>query len=298
VLCARRNPEFLRVFFLEHNVERYLTPVFRHVQPVWFFALVLPLALLPWTALLVTVFREWFAQRSRPLAESPGALFACWVLFPLVFFSASQSKLPGYILPAIPACILLMARGAARGLDSANGWARSLCIFTGVTFAAVLLSARWWLAVSGGTTGSWNLLSAWNFFLLLGSLAIVALGLARRPVYGIILAGAMVSVVLLHASRAELPRADAQLSSRAAAEATLRHPGAREAARIYDLPHARRFGLEFYLRRELQEWTLNEPAPDWLFTTEEGLRELERHGINERVEERTSAHVFLVRIER
>ena len=37
VLCALRNPDFLRVFIWQHNFERYLTPVFEHRQPFWFF---------------------------------------------------------------------------------------------------------------------------------------------------------------------------------------------------------------------------------------------------------------------
>ena len=40
VLCAMRNPDFLRVFIWEHNFQRYLTPVFEHRQPFWFFGVV------------------------------------------------------------------------------------------------------------------------------------------------------------------------------------------------------------------------------------------------------------------
>jgi 4-amino-4-deoxy-L-arabinose transferase-like glycosyltransferase len=37
VVCARRNPDFLHVFIFQHNFERYLTPLFQHQQPFWFF---------------------------------------------------------------------------------------------------------------------------------------------------------------------------------------------------------------------------------------------------------------------
>jgi 4-amino-4-deoxy-L-arabinose transferase-like glycosyltransferase len=33
----------------------------------------------------------------------------CWLLIPIIFFSISQSKLPGYILPCIPAGTILLA---------------------------------------------------------------------------------------------------------------------------------------------------------------------------------------------
>ena len=48
VLCALRNPEFLRVFIWQHNFRRYLTPVFEHRQPFWFFGPILLIAMIPW----------------------------------------------------------------------------------------------------------------------------------------------------------------------------------------------------------------------------------------------------------
>ena len=53
VLCALRNPDFLRVFIVEHNFKRFLTPEFQHIQPFWFYAEIILLAFLPWTAALI-----------------------------------------------------------------------------------------------------------------------------------------------------------------------------------------------------------------------------------------------------
>jgi len=44
VLCARRNADFLRVFLIEHNFKRYLTPEFQHIQPFWYYIPVLLVA--------------------------------------------------------------------------------------------------------------------------------------------------------------------------------------------------------------------------------------------------------------
>ena len=41
--------------------------------------------------------------REKSWTNSPGFFVACWAFFPIVFFSFSQSKLPSYILPAVPA---------------------------------------------------------------------------------------------------------------------------------------------------------------------------------------------------
>src|ERR1700734_3701256 len=98
ILCSARNPDFLRVFIFQHNFQRYVTPVFQHRQPVWFFGWITLLAILPWSLLLIPAAREGLRLwREKSWVDSPGFFFACWALFPILFFSASLSKLPGYI---------------------------------------------------------------------------------------------------------------------------------------------------------------------------------------------------------
>jgi 4-amino-4-deoxy-L-arabinose transferase-like glycosyltransferase len=109
ILCARRNPDFFRIFIIEHNLKRFLTPEFQHIQPFWFYGAVLLIALLPWTALAVWSLVVGSVQFWRLKQLSPNSLyFLLWALFCLIFFSISKSKLPGYILPAIPAIVVLM----------------------------------------------------------------------------------------------------------------------------------------------------------------------------------------------
>jgi 4-amino-4-deoxy-L-arabinose transferase-like glycosyltransferase len=110
ILCARRNPDFFRIFIIEHNFQRYLTPEFQHIQPFWYYGAVLLIALLPWTALAVWSSVTGAAHLKRSKRLSPNSLFfLSWALFCLSFFTISRSKLPGYILPAIPAIAVLMA---------------------------------------------------------------------------------------------------------------------------------------------------------------------------------------------
>jgi 4-amino-4-deoxy-L-arabinose transferase-like glycosyltransferase len=72
----------------------------------------------PWTVFMIAAFirtaRIWWADRkwndTEPDFEFQFSLFACcWLVVPIGFFSISQSKLPGYILPAIPAGAVLLA---------------------------------------------------------------------------------------------------------------------------------------------------------------------------------------------
>ncbi len=52
VLCAIRNPDFLRVFIWQHNFQRYFTPIFEHRQPFWFYGYILFIGVLPWILVL------------------------------------------------------------------------------------------------------------------------------------------------------------------------------------------------------------------------------------------------------
>jgi 4-amino-4-deoxy-L-arabinose transferase-like glycosyltransferase len=125
ILCARRNPDFFRIFIIEHNFKRFLTPEFQHIQPFWFYGAVLLLALLPWTALAAWSLVMGTLQWRRSKSISPYSIyFLTWSLFCLIFFTISRSKLPGYILPAIPAIVVLMThsrfalvRGATKSLS-------------------------------------------------------------------------------------------------------------------------------------------------------------------------------------
>jgi 4-amino-4-deoxy-L-arabinose transferase-like glycosyltransferase len=113
-----RVPQFFRVFFIEHNLERFGTNLYQHSQPFWYYIPVFLLAALPWTFFslpaLVEAGRNAFRRESpKPSAAAvddglPSFLFL-WIMVPIIFFSISRAKLPGYILPAIPAAALLTA---------------------------------------------------------------------------------------------------------------------------------------------------------------------------------------------
>jgi 4-amino-4-deoxy-L-arabinose transferase-like glycosyltransferase len=122
IAVQHQNPTFFREFFLEHNLQRFATDRYQHSQPFWYYLVVMLLALMPWTVLAVralidgilTSVAEWRLRYSRagktPPAR-PGDAFpeflVLWALIPVVFFSFSRSKLPGYILPAIPPITIL-----------------------------------------------------------------------------------------------------------------------------------------------------------------------------------------------
>jgi 4-amino-4-deoxy-L-arabinose transferase-like glycosyltransferase len=116
-----RNPDFFHTFILQHNLERFSSNLYHHREPVWYYIPVILLALLPWTVFavvsLVENARAWWSER-REMSKSPedalNIFLLIWLLVPVVFFSISQSKLPGYILPALPAGTLLLAEYVRR----------------------------------------------------------------------------------------------------------------------------------------------------------------------------------------
>ena len=108
VLVQLANPEFARFFFVHEHFERFLTIVHRRVEPWWFFFPILAIGMLPWLTLLPqAVARAWRVQEQRT-AFQPGRFLVIGSVFILAFFSASHSKLPGYILPMCPLLALLI----------------------------------------------------------------------------------------------------------------------------------------------------------------------------------------------
>jgi 4-amino-4-deoxy-L-arabinose transferase-like glycosyltransferase len=127
VAVQLRNPEFFRVFILEHNLGRFSKDLYHHTEPFWYYLPVTALALVPWTVFVIAAFLErarwWWGRRSPANGADPdcenqfGVFGCCWLIVPVLLFSISQSKLPGYILPAIPAGALLLVDYLRQHLD-------------------------------------------------------------------------------------------------------------------------------------------------------------------------------------
>jgi 4-amino-4-deoxy-L-arabinose transferase-like glycosyltransferase len=109
VLVQQRNPEFLRFFFIHEHFERYLLPDHHRPGPWWYFLPVLLVGLWPWTpAVPAALASGWKAPAAGGFRLD--RFLVIWAAVVVVFFSASHSKLPGYILPAVPAMLLVFAR--------------------------------------------------------------------------------------------------------------------------------------------------------------------------------------------
>jgi 4-amino-4-deoxy-L-arabinose transferase-like glycosyltransferase len=76
--------------------------MYGHTRPLYFYGPVFLMMTFPWTFLLIPAFRRRLEPKDQVLIW--------WAVVPLVFFSFSGSKLPGYILPIVPPLAIFCAK--------------------------------------------------------------------------------------------------------------------------------------------------------------------------------------------
>lgn len=112
----QRFDDFLHYFFVVQHFQRFAASGFNNVQPAWFYPAVLALMSLPgllWSRGLLT--RGYFtgAPAVSPEHVAVRQLMGMAVFCVVLFFSLPQSKLLGYILPAVAPLAWLMADASA-----------------------------------------------------------------------------------------------------------------------------------------------------------------------------------------
>jgi 4-amino-4-deoxy-L-arabinose transferase-like glycosyltransferase len=271
-LCAMRNPNFIHVFIFQHNFERYLTPVFQHPQPFWFFVPITLLALLPWTVFLYPAVQHGlqFWRREKYRRSSPGLFFGCWTIFPILFFSFSQSKLPSYILPAIPPASLILAIALHRMLGDSQQLRRAATIAAATWLILGVCAAA---ALHFMPPAQHDALRAPVLFAAAAAIsgAAIIFWRSRHSTDETVSAAILLPALLVFVvSVALLPRLDPFISARWHAQLMRndRHP---DRIFAYQLPRAWSYGLAFYLGRELPEWSAADPNPALVLTTPRGL---------------------------
>ncbi|MDQ6665886.1 MAG: glycosyltransferase family 39 protein [Acidobacteriota bacterium] len=178
-LCTIRNGTlFPRTFFWEHHFQRFTSNALQHGQPFWYYAPVFLLAFFPWTPMLLVLFRRDLYRDARML------FLLLWLAFGFLFFSAAANKLPGYLLPLLPAAAALGGIGAARA-RSAGGVLFACTILLSLTplIAAILPPAL----AAGSFRFSFLAQSSWKQFWAISA--------------GLILAGIILWFLDLHGRR-------------------------------------------------------------------------------------------------
>ena len=281
VRCARRNPDFLRIFIVEHNFKRFLTPEFQHVQPFWFYVPVVLIALLPWTALFLWSSLHGVARVVRThAAQSSKWFLVCWAGFCLLFFSISRSKLPGYILPALPALVLIFAHSL-----TAMGKIPRWLLRVGLLLFSVLLFAPFVYIQLLGPQFPYG-----NATIVTGVCAIVALmGAAnlllasfgrparQRGLLPLLAAGCVVPVLL--ATMAAYYVAPSFLkpdpSGKILAQQVQKEKIPLDELAVGWMNRGKHFGMNFYLHQEIKDWNLENSGKQYVLTDVRGCRNLD-----------------------
>jgi 4-amino-4-deoxy-L-arabinose transferase-like glycosyltransferase len=147
---AVNGNEFIRLFIIKHHFERYTGVISGHSGPLWYYLPVLFLGFFPWSAFLPSGVRTALKDRG-----SPSFFALVWLLLILVFFSFSGTKLPNYILPALPAAAILAAEGmkgrAGGGEKNKNSvFTNGFLIILALVLAGALTGAGYYIKRNPG----------------------------------------------------------------------------------------------------------------------------------------------------
>jgi 4-amino-4-deoxy-L-arabinose transferase-like glycosyltransferase len=269
VLVQMRNPQFLRVFILEHNLARFGTNLFHHPEPFWYYIPVTLLGWVPWTVFALVAFVSVVRRIRRHEPDPFNTFLLIWIVLVVVFFSISKSKLPGYALPAMPAGILLLANYLRERATTRPYWL--FMVLHAAISAALLLAAL----LLPGTLLAHRIV--WDRSVMIPLLVAIVTGigvwnagLRKLRVATVVPAVLALAVVL----RLAAPALNQTLSARAVSDALARvSPRPLPVATVL-VSRETEYGLQFYRDQKLPANELGRPiAGAHLIVAQAGFRE-------------------------
>ena len=251
ILCELRNgPVFWNEFFWKHHVDRFLHPTLDHPQPFWFYLPVLLAGLFPWTPLAGLLFRP------KTYRDDRVRFLVLWLLVGLVFFSAAQNKLPGYVLPLLPVLSIVLAQALDR--TPASGWWIGACVALLIATPAIASFLPDAL-LSGGTSAHFaffQIARGWPF--VLAAAGIFWLAWLQKREQAMIAATLASLAAIAYFKFAVLPVLDQRYSVRAFWNANASRI---ESACLKDVRRDWAYGLNYYAGRALPECSASQVQP-------------------------------------
>ena len=274
LLVQVRNPEFFRVFVLEHNFARFGTNIFHHPQPIWYYV---PVTLLGWIPCSVFVFLAlvWGLGQFRGGRQQRALerFLIIWIFVVVSFFSLSTSKLPGYILPAIPPGIVLV--GSYLGERPFERAGAALIGLQGLITASLVLGALLLPYLLREHRFPWNGISlapciVASFAGLLVSVVFLRVGIEGVRLVAVVPAIVAVAVIL----RIGAPALDETLSARSVSDTLNRVSERRLPVAVALVPREVEFGLEFYRNQAVARYELGQvPSAEHVVVARQGDRD-------------------------
>ena len=279
VLVQLRNPQFFRVFVLEHNLARFGTNVFHHPEPFWYYLPVTLLGWMPWAVFAVLAVVLAFRKARSRESDSLNVFLLIWIALVVIFFSLSKSKLPGYILPAIAPGILLLANYLReRPFQRFNPVLIALhsTVVAALLFATLMLPSVLHLHKFTWSNAAVVPLAAAIAAGLLTSLAIFKSGQAGLHLAGV----APAILVLALAIRFAAPVLDETLSARPVSQALSSLSHQQLPVAVVLVPRELEFGLQFYRNQAVPRYELGQAPPgEHLVVAREGFQSAFAHDI-------------------
>ena len=232
---------FFDDFILRHHFSRFATSALQHQQPVWFYLPVLVAALFPWPTTLALLGKGiWQERRHRILVAT--------VVFGLLFFSFSINKLPGYVLPLLPALCIVIAVGLDRAATARRPLALAALLLALCPVVATILPESLMFGLSRANLGE----VPWEYFglvlpLVVGVWLLDAYG-RRLTAVAVVAAGAAAGLLFIKLSAA--PVLDELVSSRGLWRRVL---AVGEPVCVESLHRNLRYGLNYYTVRPLPD---------------------------------------------
>jgi 4-amino-4-deoxy-L-arabinose transferase-like glycosyltransferase len=280
IAVQARNPEFFRVFILEHNLARFGTDLYHHGQPFWFYLPVAAVGLVPWIVFVlvaaVEIVRAWWAERKAPLDSGDALNFflLLWLIVPVLFFSFSQSKLPGYILPALPAGTLLVSEYLRRHLEDeeqrpALWWIGVHSVVASVPVVPALL-VQYLLLQHRLPWGTGSVVASVVALVLAIGITVTLRGkLGLRMLRFVTLIPVVVTVGAL--MKLGAPQCDALLSARPLAKQLAQMETRPLSVAVFGVRRETEYGLAFYRNQPIGRYELHQvPVGEHLLIAPEG----------------------------
>jgi 4-amino-4-deoxy-L-arabinose transferase-like glycosyltransferase len=271
-----RNPQFFREFILEHNLARFSTNLYHHPEPFWYYIPVLLLALVPWMVFVIAALshsvRVWWAERAahRDLELGFRVFLCCWLIVPLLFFSISRSKLPGYILPAVPAGAILLADYLREKLEHQSPLAKWMTSFHALLACAPIVPA----VLIAYIASEHHLPSGRPLWIAIGIALLIAIGIAvtlsGRMQWRMLRFVTLIPVVLAVAAVLKLGSVtiDQSLSVRPLANELASVETRKLPVAVCGVPREVEFGLAFYRDQIIARYESgNVPVSEHLLVT-------------------------------
>ncbi len=126
---------FMKELFLKHHLGRFSSAMEGHSGPIFYYVLVLLVGMLPWFPYIGQAFIAAPVRDSQKPSSRFIRMFLIYSVIVLLFFSFAATKLPNYILPAVPGFAILIAALLEKNEVSLSHWAIISGWISGLFFA-------------------------------------------------------------------------------------------------------------------------------------------------------------------